>query len=156
MFARSAFVFLSFLVLAGCGFQPVYDGATRFKLAQIHVLPIAERQGQVLKTALRDRLNPNGIEIAAAYDLDLRVTTSMAASFADQQGAYRARGTYQATGRLVSHAGTVIWQGQARAAALTAQDELPSISQRIADQLWEDLAQQVADDLTLQFANALR
>lgn len=53
------------LVLAGCGFHPLYgthsNGASATaELAQVRILPIADRTGQLLYNKLRDRLNPRG------------------------------------------------------------------------------------------------
>lgn len=53
-------------LLAGCGFRPLYGqrgvtgGTTADALAQIRIVPIANRTGQLLYNDLRDRLNPHG------------------------------------------------------------------------------------------------
>jgi LPS-assembly lipoprotein len=53
------------LALAGCGFHPLYgtraggQSATA-ELAQVRILPIADRTGQLLYNKLRDRINPRG------------------------------------------------------------------------------------------------
>lgn len=48
------------LLLAGCGFRPVYGtrGTSGAALASIAVAPIPERMGQLLRNALLDRLRP--------------------------------------------------------------------------------------------------
>lgn len=45
------------LVMAGCGFSPVYrSGAPIPELSRISVAPIPDRQGQILRTMLEERL----------------------------------------------------------------------------------------------------
>lgn len=55
-------VLVLLLALGGCGFQPLYSrsGPARGELAAIAVDQIPERSGQLLRTYLRDALNPNG------------------------------------------------------------------------------------------------
>ena len=52
------------LMLAGCGFQPLYGKgslqANRADLGQLRIEPIADRVGQITYNALRDSLNPKG------------------------------------------------------------------------------------------------
>ena len=55
---RLFFALVPLALLGGCGFAPAIDEDTQARLAQVKVLPIAERQGQLLNTALRDELNP--------------------------------------------------------------------------------------------------
>src|SRR5450432_2732004 len=70
---------LSLLALSACGWQPLYgkvntaDGAVGGnaapQLAAVHILPIADRTGQNLYNALRDRMNPAGSPAEPRYDL---------------------------------------------------------------------------------------
>jgi LPS-assembly lipoprotein len=52
---------------ASCGFKPLYGyqddptGGTQARLAEIRIVPIAERAGQLLYIDLRERLNPSGL-----------------------------------------------------------------------------------------------
>ena len=55
------------LTLAGCGFQPLYgenprnaNWASTDYLAQVRILPLEDRTGQIMHNLLRDRLNPQG------------------------------------------------------------------------------------------------
>ena len=67
----------SALALAGCGFQPVYgpaaDGSQPVLSAfsQISVATIPERQGQLLRQALQDRLERGGVGGARQYELQV-------------------------------------------------------------------------------------
>lgn len=70
-------VLIGVLLLAGCGFHPLYgtraggqSATTQF--AQIRIQPIADRTGQQLYNKLRDRLNPRGKPANPVYLL--RVT----------------------------------------------------------------------------------
>lgn len=63
------------LALTGCGFQPVYTsrgsaaGAAETGLAEVEVLLIPERNGQLLRQALQTRFERGGNGIARRYDL---------------------------------------------------------------------------------------
>jgi LPS-assembly lipoprotein len=68
------------LSVAGCGWQPLYGkigdsgGNAGEGLASVHILPIADRTGQNLYNALRDRMNPQGVPAAPQYDLVIRMS----------------------------------------------------------------------------------
>jgi len=68
------------LLLAGCGFHPLYarHGERGFDadLASIKVNTIADRQGQLLAIALRDGLNPTGEHVDTRYTLDVQLTST--------------------------------------------------------------------------------
>lgn len=59
--------------LAACGFEPLYGRTERGSpvddLAAVQVDLIPNRSGQILRTYLRDGLNPNGVEVASRYRL---------------------------------------------------------------------------------------
>lgn len=59
------------LVLAGCGFHPMYGSATGPALASVYVEPIAERDGFELRNALIDALQSDGEERGKAYHLKI-------------------------------------------------------------------------------------
>ncbi|HXC30013.1 MAG TPA: hypothetical protein VNV38_18805 [Stellaceae bacterium] len=62
--------------LAGCGWEPLYadpqTGRSNEALRAVKVMPIPEREGQMLETALRQSLNPDEIPTQPRYNL--RVT----------------------------------------------------------------------------------
>jgi LPS-assembly lipoprotein len=70
--------------LAGCGFRPLYGNASTVgtssgaavdqRMASIRIDPIANREGQQLHNALRDRFNPLGQPASADYALDVNLT----------------------------------------------------------------------------------
>ena len=64
------------LALSGCGFRPLYGDPEGFgpvadELASIDVGVIADRPGQLLRTFLIQRLNPNGRPADPAYTLQV-------------------------------------------------------------------------------------
>jgi LPS-assembly lipoprotein len=70
--------------LAGCGFRPMYGNASTVstssgasvdrQMAGIRIDPIANREGQQLHNALRDRFNPLGQPASSDYTLDVNLT----------------------------------------------------------------------------------
>lgn len=64
------------LILAGCGFHPLYgdnrpsDGLSQ-QLASIKVMQITEHYGQVMTNELHDGLNPHSLQLPTAYQLDV-------------------------------------------------------------------------------------
>jgi LPS-assembly lipoprotein len=64
------------LVLAACGFHPMYGRATGPALASIYVEPIIERDGYELRTALIDALQSDGVEQGKAYFLKITLNES--------------------------------------------------------------------------------
>lgn len=151
-----AFLLLSLGVLSACNVEPLYSEAVKRELAQIHVLPIAEREGQVLKIALNEQLDPQRLDLPTAYRLQLQQSVSVRESFSGATGARRARGTMRVTGSLVDLSGREIWSGTVQRAGLFARSDLPSLSASAQDDLWVDLADLIARDLRETLAAALR
>ena len=64
------------LCLTGCGFSPVYwqDG-TEFleKTAQVEITPVPEYSGRILTQALKDKLNPENIDVPKNYTLTVKL-----------------------------------------------------------------------------------
>jgi LPS-assembly lipoprotein len=63
--------------LAGCGFHPLYGGRLAGEydpeLAAIKVVPIPDRQGQILAESLREKLNPRGVDTQVRYVLTVNL-----------------------------------------------------------------------------------
>jgi LPS-assembly lipoprotein len=68
------------LLLAGCGFRPLYAGpqgeAVAEELAAIEVRAPLTRLGRILESQLRDDLNPAGLSVARLWRLDLGLQQS--------------------------------------------------------------------------------
>jgi LPS-assembly lipoprotein len=79
-FCRSLALGLCALVLAGCGFRPLYgggrDSAAAKEMAGIRIEPIADRIGQQLHNHLLDLLNPRGRGADPQYVLRVRLKGS--------------------------------------------------------------------------------
>ena len=64
------------LLLAGCGFHPMYGSALAPQLSSIYVELIAERDGYELRTALIDLLQSDGEAGGKAYRLKVTLNES--------------------------------------------------------------------------------
>jgi len=64
------------LVLAGCGFHPMYSGALEPQLASIYVEPVAERDGYELRNTLIDLLHADGRKAGKHYRLRIVMNES--------------------------------------------------------------------------------
>jgi len=64
------------LLLAGCGFHPMYGSALAPQLSSVYVEPIAERDGYELRTALIDLLQSDGEAGGKAYHLKVTLNES--------------------------------------------------------------------------------
>lgn len=66
------------LLISACGFRPVYlradNFAARGELAQIEILPIADRRGQLVRNHLIDRMTPGGQPSNPKYVLRITLT----------------------------------------------------------------------------------
>lgn len=61
------------LALLACGFQPVHatrlEGGAAETLAQVEVMPVPGRVGQLFVAALEDKLNPQSVAATKRYEL---------------------------------------------------------------------------------------
>ncbi len=67
------------VLVAGCGFQPLYSrgaGIGAAQLSEIEILPIKDRVGQKLRNILVAKLNPNGAPDRPRYLLSIVVDES--------------------------------------------------------------------------------
>jgi LPS-assembly lipoprotein len=64
------------LVLAACGFHPMYARSTGPALSSIYVEPIAERDGFELRNTLIDALQTDGEERGKTYQLKITLNES--------------------------------------------------------------------------------
>jgi LPS-assembly lipoprotein len=75
-FVRGAAIAFACLLLAGCGFHPMYGGNGKVgpELASIYVEPVPERDGYELRNQLIDLLGSDGREAGKTYTLKLTLT----------------------------------------------------------------------------------
>ena len=75
---RGAALAGALLLLAACGFHPLYanrrSSGLDEQLASIKVPPVNDRIGQMLVQSLRGGLNPEGLKVAQRYTLTLTLT----------------------------------------------------------------------------------
>ena len=75
--ARRAVAALLLLLLAGCGFHPLYADQSPLgydpTLAAIQVRPVPDRIGQILVDTLREQLNPRGASLKTRYILTINL-----------------------------------------------------------------------------------
>ncbi len=101
-----AFAAAALLVLAGCGWTPLYadpqSGPASGELRAIHVDPIPDRIGQRLEMALRNSLNPTGEPTKERYRLETRLAVALSNLGLQSQGtAVLGRLDVSATYRLI-------------------------------------------------------
>lgn len=99
------FGFCAALALSACGYRPLYgqnaaDPQVTQHMAAITVLPMANRNGQMMRTALKRRLAPQG-QTQSLYKLDVTLNESLQ-QLAEQRSGFvtRANLTLTATYRL--------------------------------------------------------
>jgi LPS-assembly lipoprotein len=162
--SRRQFALGGLLALSGCGWQPLYGrlgsgsgavgGNAGPQLATVHILPIADRTGQNLFNALRDRLNPGGAPSDPHYDLVIQLTEhSQQLLIQEDQTATRVNLTLSASYNLYQR-GTKksVFQGQSRATTTydLLDDEYASIQS--TDDARRRGALSLADDIATQLA----
>ena len=149
------------LVLAGCGFHPLYAprGPRDWDpdLAAINVVKISDRPGQILAQALRENLNPSGVSVAKRWDLriGLRVIRS---DLGIQRNATATTSelTVSAVFQIVDRKGTVVYTSSSNAVGDFDQLEDAYATQVAADGARDRAIRQVADEITLRLAIFVR
>jgi LPS-assembly lipoprotein len=68
---KKAAVIAGCVLLAGCGFHPMYGSALAPQLSSIYVEPIAERDGYELRNSLIDLLQSDGVVAGKTYRLKI-------------------------------------------------------------------------------------
>ena len=158
-----ALLLATMLPIAGCGFHPLYASASgggagpaQAGLAQISVDLIPERAGQLLREALQERLERNGLSVMHRYDL--AVTFSMSGEgIAIQPDTSNARvrfigtATYQL--RAQDPVRTVLTSGTARSVdGLNVFDQQLFAADMETEVVTQRIAQSIADEITQQLA----
>lgn len=67
------------LLIGGCGFHPLYTSQNEGNLeifSRIHINPIGDRIGQILRYALIDRMTPHGLPEVPHYALSVTLDVS--------------------------------------------------------------------------------
>ena len=160
---RGGAVALLGLVAVGCGFQPVYVpqrtaagamGPTA-DLYAIQVVPIADREGQILHNYLLDRLNPNGRPNQPLYQLStiVQISVSNLGVLADATSS-RSRVRVQATSTLTGAGDPHTFNAEAVSSFNSTESDYASVAAE--DEAVERSLATIADKLTLQLAAFFR
>ena len=105
------FAMLSVL-LAACGFQPMYGGRMAPQMAAIYVEPIPEREGYELRNTLNDILNSDGSQTGKRYHLQVTLReSSQGIALQNDATITRYNNTLEASYVLSDAKGTVLTQG---------------------------------------------
>jgi LPS-assembly lipoprotein len=163
MMRRRAPGLFASLLLAGCGFQPVYmptasgnAGIAQRELASIHVAIIPDRPGQVLRQALQARFEGSGDDAAKRYEL--RVGFGIAGdaiAIRPDSNPTRIRETGSASWTLVAQdpARTTVTSGTAKAVdaynLIDAQYFTSDLENAVVQ---KRLAEALADQITMQLS----
>ena len=163
--SRAALALWGLLALAGCGWQPLYGqvsdgnggmegGNAGPQLASVHILPVADRVGQHLYNALRDRMNPGGLPSDPHYDLVIQLSERTTHVLVQpDQTATRVDLTLDASYALYERGKSkAVFNGTSRATTAYDQlnDEFATIQSR--DDAHKRGAQTLAEDITTQVA----
>ena len=162
--SRRSILLAGLAALGGCGWQPLYGkidtgsgpvgGNAGPQLASVHIAPIADRVGQQLYNALRDRLNPAGAPTSPRFDLVIRLEErTQQLLVLEDQTATRMNLTLNATYFLYQRGNkTPVFQGQSRATTSydLLNDEYATIQS--TDDAHRRGALSLADDITTQVA----
>lgn len=112
------------LLVASCGFQPLYGRETNNAkvtqaLEQTYVLPIEKRVGQIVRNHLLDKVSPKGLPSRATYQLKVKLREQKQGLAIDQSdSANRYNYTLFANYSLLDATGkNVIYSGHAQSVA---------------------------------------
>jgi len=162
MWWSRAFLLTAILLLGptGCGFRPLYgkhqSTAATELLAEIRIGQIIDRNGQMLRNDLIDRLTPQGEPANPKYSLVVVLTESMA-GLGQQTNSYATLGEMQvsATFTLTDSAGKVGFNGSS-SAAVSVNFLGPRYGSVAVERDAEERAlSQLADDIHDQIASYL-
>lgn len=100
------------VMLAGCGFRPLYAPGLSPQLAAIYVEPMPERDGHELRNALIDLLGSNGVTAGKRYRLAIHLNqTSRGVALQNDAAITRYNDTLDAEYRLIDLAGNTVLTG---------------------------------------------
>ena len=160
---KSSAVFLC-LVVAACGFQPMYGshGASKVVTAsnesQVEIANIPDRDGQYLRNQLIDRLYLNGRPAEAPYVLSIQPLKSNLTNLGIRKDATSTRGMLQldTTITLVERAtGNIVLKRDERAVGgyneLDNQFATLVSAQSLTDHMLEEISDSIVTDINLYF-----
>ena len=156
---RAVIVVSTALALSACGFRPMYGQradapAIAQELAAVEVAEISDRLGQLVRTAITDRITPGGGPANPRYTLQVRVLEEREdVGIRPDASITRANYRLSATFDLVEIASdTVLITGTtwSQTAFDVVQQDFATVSAELAAQ--RRLADEVADEITTRLA----
>ncbi|HEY4077719.1 MAG TPA: LPS assembly lipoprotein LptE [Rhizomicrobium sp.] len=100
------------VLLAGCGFHPMYGGQVAPQMSSIFVEPIEERDGYELRNTLIDLLQSDGKRAGKKYNLKITLSeSSQGIALQNDATITRYNTTLDAKYALTDAAGNVVTQG---------------------------------------------
>jgi len=144
------------LVLAACGFHPMYAPGLALQLATIYVEPMADRDGYELRNSLIDLLRSDGVQTGKRYRLIVRLNqTSRGVALQNDATITRYNDTLDASYVLTDMAGDTVTSGNET--SLSAYNVADSPYSTLAAQrdsskrAAQDIAQRIQTDLAAFF-----
>jgi LPS-assembly lipoprotein len=149
---RKVLALPALLLLAGCGFHPMYGSALEPRLAAVYVEPIGERDGYELRNSLIDLLHSDGTKAGKYYILKVSLNeNSQGIALRNDATITRYNQTLTAHYVLTDARGTVLTEGDQTnlsaynvanspfATLAAAQDSSKRAAQDIAERIHLDL-----------------
>ncbi len=142
--------------LSACGYKPLYgkSGVIQQDMAQVRVGQIPNREGQILRNALLDRINPGGQPGAAPYSLRVEYSESLS-QLAIRQDETATRANLRISVNFIlreAASGLVVFRGRSRRTAsynIVQSDYANVVARRTAQRRAAHL---VADDIATRLA----
>ena len=144
------------LVLAGCGFHPMYAPGLAPQLATIYVEPMAERDGYELRNSLIDLLRSDGVQNGKRYRLTVRLNqTSRGVALQNDATITRYNDTLEASYVLTDMAGDTVTTGSQTSLSAYNVSDSPystlSAQRDSSKRAAQDIAQRIQTDLAAYF-----
>lgn len=165
IFAPSSIILVALLMLAGCGFQPVYgdlgssQSSVAAELNRVAIANIPDRQGQVLRNRLIDRFYHAGRPKDPAYTLTVALR-SYEVDLGIQKDATASRRQYDlyADYVLTDKTGTELHKGTARSIVsynkLSAQYGTLASRENAVERALQEVGEQITNRVSLYFQGA--
>lgn len=149
------------LLMAGCGFRPVYgtlgrdnadQASAEAMFAQVHIPPIPERDGQILRNLLIDRIYVDGVPAAPRYDLNVGIRDhEMVIDIDRDDSVTRTQLTMTAQASLIDRDnGKTVWTADSRATTDYNVLDSPFATVMARKTAREQALRQIGDDLVIR------
>ena len=144
------------VIIGGCGFHPLYARRNAESLALIHIHPIEDRIGQILRNALIDRMTPHGLPAEPHYALSIKLNLSTQSLYTETLNSIVLIATYSLKD-LKRNKHPVIFTGTVRTMTSYHSHDAPYAiigAERAAQsQAAYQLADEIVDSTALYFTN---